>query len=138
MKSTNQIWIVTPYDYQYGISTLFSQTSFCVETCGDVAKCWLFSLIKSFTTLESRRKLVSVSFCKDFCYCYWGCTSQLLATFSSLSPVTVPEVFARVNSLFYRYGGHIELIQFKEYYRMPRGHEHILFVFSSTFRDIFS
>ena len=39
---------------------------------------------------------------------------------------------------FYRYGGHIELIGFKEYYRMPRGHEHISFVFSSAFRDIFS
>ena len=33
------------------------------------------------------------------------------------------------NRPFYRYGGHIELIQFKEYYRMPRGHEHISFVF---------
>ena len=44
----------------------------------------------------------------------------------------------RVIDLFYRYGGHIELIRFKEYYRMPRGHEHISFVFSSAFRDIFS
>ena len=42
------------------------------------------------------------------------------------------------NRPFYRYGGHIELIQFKEYYRMPRGHENISFVFSSAFRDIFS
>ena len=42
-----------------------------------------------------------------------------------------------VNRPFYRYGGHIELIRFKEYYRMPRGHEHISFVFSSAFRDIF-
>ena len=39
---------------------------------------------------------------------------------------------------FYRYSGHIELIRFREYYRMPRGHEHISFVFSSAFRDIFS
>ena len=39
---------------------------------------------------------------------------------------------------FYRYGGHIELIRFKEYYRIPRGHERISFVFSSAFRDIFS
>ena len=42
------------------------------------------------------------------------------------------------NRLFNRYGGHIELIRFKEYYRMPGGHEHISFVFSSAFRDIFS
>ena len=28
------------------------------------------------------------------------------------------------NRPFYRYGGHIELIGFKEYYGMPRGHEH--------------
>ena len=25
----------------------------------------------------------------------------------------------------YRYGGHLELVRFKEYYGMPRGHEHI-------------
>ena len=42
------------------------------------------------------------------------------------------------NRPFYRYGCHIELIRFKEYYRMPRGHEHISFVFSSAFRGIFS
>ena len=42
------------------------------------------------------------------------------------------------NRPFYRYGGHIELIRFKEYYRIPRGHERISFVFSSAFRDIFS
>ena len=45
---------------------------------------------------------------------------------------------ATYNRPFYRYGGHIELIQFKEYYRMPREHERISFVFSSAFRDIFS
>ena len=52
-------------------------------------------------------------------------------------------IFARINGPilstnkpFYRYGGHIELI--KECYRMPRGHEHISFVVSSAFRDIFS
>ena len=44
----------------------------------------------------------------------------------------------RWNRPFYRYGGHIELIRFKEYYRMPGGHEHISFVFSNAFRDMFS
>ena len=29
----------------------------------------------------------------------------------------------------YQYSGHIELIRFKEYSRMPRGHGHISFVF---------
>ena len=43
-----------------------------------------------------------------------------------------------VNRPFYRYGGHIEFIRFKEYYRMPRGHEHVSFVFSGAFWDIFS
>ena len=43
----------------------------------------------------------------------------------------------RVNRPFYRYGGHMELIRFKEYYRIPRGHEHISFVFSGAFGDIF-
>ena len=42
------------------------------------------------------------------------------------------------NRPFYRYGGHIEFIRFKEYYRMPRGHKHISFVFPRAFRDIFS
>ena len=28
------------------------------------------------------------------------------------------------NRPFYLYGGHIELLRFKEYYGMPRGHEH--------------
>ena len=44
------------------------------------------------------------------------------------------------NRPFYQYSGHIytELIQFKEYYRMPRGDEHISFVFLSTFWDISS
>ena len=42
------------------------------------------------------------------------------------------------NRPFYQYGGHIELIRFKEYYRMPRGYEHFSFVFSSAFPDIFS
>ena len=42
------------------------------------------------------------------------------------------------NRPFYRYGGHIELIRCKEHDRMPRGHEHILFVFSSAFPDNFS
>ena len=43
----------------------------------------------------------------------------------------------RIPLHFYRYGSHIELIRFKEYYRMPRGHERISFVLSSAFRDIF-
>ena len=42
------------------------------------------------------------------------------------------------NRPFYRYGGHIELIRFKEYYRMPMGHEHISFVLLSAFWDIFA
>ena len=42
------------------------------------------------------------------------------------------------NRPFYRHGGHIELIGFKEFYRMPGGHEHISFVFSGAFWDIFS
>ena len=28
------------------------------------------------------------------------------------------------NDIFYRYGGHIELIRFNEYYGMPREHQH--------------
>ena len=41
------------------------------------------------------------------------------------------------NRPFYGYGGHIELIRFKEYYRMPRGYEHISFVFFKRFSEHF-
>ena len=57
---------------------------------------------------------------------------------SSLGCLLAKNDHLRENRPFYRYGGHIELIRFKEYYRMPRGHEHISLVFSSAFRDIFS
>ena len=33
-------------------------------------------------------------------------------------------LFSNVNGAFYRYGGHIEFIRFKEYYGIPGGHEH--------------
>ena len=62
---------------------------------------------------------------------YMSCDIDVTMDFSETS-------HSRRNRPFYRYGGHIELIRFKEYYRMPRGHEHISFVFSSAFRDIFS
>ena len=39
---------------------------------------------------------------------------------------------------FCRYGGHGELIRFKEYYRIPRWHEHISLVFTGVYRGIFS
>ena len=60
--------------------------------------------------------------CMWLCGCVWS----------------VDDIKLRINRPFYRYGGHIELIRLKEYYRMPRGHEHISFVFLSAFRDIFS
>jgi len=41
IRSTTQIWVVTRY--QYEISALVSQTSFCGETSGSVTKCLLFS-----------------------------------------------------------------------------------------------
>ena len=55
----------------------------------------------------------------------------------SLPPGHMCSGLFRKNRPFYRYSGHIELIRFKEYYRMPRRQEHISFVFSSTSRDIF-
>ena len=41
IKSTIQIWVVTRH--QCGISALISQTLFCRETSGGVARCRLFS-----------------------------------------------------------------------------------------------
>ena len=41
--------------------------------------------------------------------------------------IIIISIFNENNSRlsFYRYGGHIELVRFKEHYGMPRGHEHI-------------
>ena len=63
-----------------------------------------------------------------------GDCSSSTASSGTKVPACVGE---KLNRPFYRYGDHIELIQFKEYYRMPRGHEHILFVFSSAFGRFF-
>ena len=65
-------------------------------------------------------------------------TKQKKTIFVSLRNTQYYAIVVKKVIPFYRYGGHIELIRFKEYYRMPRGHENISFVFSSAFRDIFS
>ena len=44
---------------------------------------------------------------------------------------------AYLNRPFYRYGGHIELIGFNEYYGMPRGHEHDLIYWHQFLRALF-
>ena len=77
----------------------------------------------------------------------------LLLYFHHLLPLTASTIYLTIiprarmgpeshkgesnNRHFYRYGGHIELTRLKGYYRIPRGHEHISFVFPSAFRDIF-
>ena len=49
----------------------------------------------------TRTKLIQDNFRADFRDCSWGPPSQLLAQFFFLSPVAVPEVFAKVNSAHY-------------------------------------
>ena len=97
-------------------STIDLQVSHVLSNVLQCSKCyvrcdWSVSITPNSTRQNSR-------FCTSI-----DCTSQV-------TPV--------LNRPFYWYGGHIEFIRFKEYYRMPMGHEHISFVFSSTFRDIFS
>ena len=41
------------------------------------------------------------------------------------------------NTPFYQYGGHSELIRFKEYYRMPRGMSTFRFYFRALFGKFF-
>ena len=76
-------------------------------------------------------------------------TLILTQSLTSPTPLDLPQklqhalAFLRKNEIatnrpFYWYGGYIELIRFEEYYSMPRGHEHISFVFSNVFRDTFS
>ena len=45
-----------------------------------------------------------------------------LSSYHLIHPTCAHEII--VNRPFYPYGGHIELIGFKEYYGMPRGHDH--------------
>ena len=56
------------------------------------------------------------------------CVLSLSVTCASDELFNWPLLFERwitlSNRPFYRYGGHIELIGFKEYYGMLRGHEH--------------
>ena len=51
IRSTTQIWEVT--SHQYGITALFSQTSFGGETSGSVAKCRLFSRPNNTQTMNT-------------------------------------------------------------------------------------
>ena len=51
----------------------------------------------TFTELYS-----PLSFCKDLWDCYWGRAIKPLANLFALSPLTVPEVFAKVNSPQFR------------------------------------
>ena len=44
---------------------------------------------------------------------------------------------SQYNRPFYRYGGHIELIGFNEYYGMSRGHEHDLIYSHQYLRALF-
>ena len=73
----------------------------------------------------------------------WGTTEREKGRSRPL-PIIPREIsfyfeFSFANRPFYRYGGRVELIRFKEYYRMPWGHEHISFVSSlSAFRNILS
>ena len=62
------------------------------------------------------------------CFPFWKCFK---------SGFILCYYLGQINRPFYRSGGHVELIRFKEYYRMPWGQEHISFVFSSAFREIF-
>ena len=63
----------------------------------------------------------------------------VLSVFCALFLFLIPWFYILFNRPLYRYGGHTELIYYWiKYHRMPRGHEHISFVFWSAFRDIFS
>ena len=44
---------------------------------------------------------------------------------------------SQYNRPFYRYGGHIELIGFNEYYGMPKAHEHDLTYSHQYLRALF-
>ena len=59
---STQIWIVKCH--KYGISTLVSQTSFCRETSGSVAKCQLFS--RANVTPTYFRALYPIAIIKEF------------------------------------------------------------------------
>ena len=61
-------------------------------------RCLFKSIALLFATIESRRKPERVNCHKDLWDRYWRRANQLLANFFSLSTVTVPQVFAKVNA----------------------------------------
>ena len=61
IRSTTQLWVVTRH--QYGISALFSQTSFGGKNSGSVAKCRLFSQAKLQVNLTSTLPFVLCTNC---------------------------------------------------------------------------
>ena len=61
IRSTTQLWVVTIH--QYGISALFSQTSFGGKNSGSVAKCRLFSQAKLQVNLTSTLPFVLCTNC---------------------------------------------------------------------------
>ena len=78
---------------------------------------------------------------------FWGCSRNVPTnnpvTFKEEYPPPPPGVrdFSVVkifNRPFYRYGGHIEFIRFKEYYGMPRGHWLIIYARFSGKKEDFN
>jgi len=58
IRSTTLIWVVTRH--QYGISALFTQTSFCEGSSGDLAKHRLFSQAKNHSKSKTRLAHTSI------------------------------------------------------------------------------
>ena len=90
--------------------------------------CSLYQSVLFHCNLLDFNPTCCLLFLSSFVYCFSICC---LAD----CPLLQFMFLMKINRPFYRYGGHIELIRFKEYYRR---NEHISFVFLSAFRDIFS
>ena len=120
-------------------ATIISSFRICIS----VSAAQIFFIFHSFHGKDELNKL-ACSQCKAFiAQMVEHCSANAEAV--GWNPVEVPPLFfgficncLNYNRPFYRYSGHIELIRFKEYYRMPRGYEHISFVFSSAFPNIFT
>ena len=102
----------------------YKQGDKCLFTFTEMSYMYIITLVRESSSgnwwMESG-KLLAIICLSD----HWTIASQCAIhnTLSNLHRISC--IGSDVsNRAFYRYGGHIELIRFKEYYGMPRWHEH--------------
>ena len=130
----NPICPPSPLAYDVLISQVIPKLFTVKVVDGDLAWCTICACWVCTVEVPCTHKQTNIS---------WGLVKAYIPqlTIGQLFTFAWSQTVGSMNRPFYRYGGHIEFIRFKEYDRMPRGHEHISFVFRALlgtfFRKVF-